>query len=167
MVARSKRGAILVVLLALTIVLPGCMKWFTPPQEVEVVFSAPTDVGGHGEIVVSVLNVPDGGLASISIDSLIGFLSGMRSVTVTPLSGFRVLAEHVDETAGILKAAAVRPAGGLDSGAVLKLGYETAGTPDLDFDQIGAVVLGTDQNTRVLYRGLSEADYYTKEVEAQ
>jgi len=167
MIGSPRAVSILAMLLALILVLAGCMRWFTPRQEVELVFSEPTGTGGHGEVRVSVLNVPDGGLASMSIDSLLGFLGGMGNVTVTPSSGFRILAEYVDEASGIMKVAAVRSAGGLDSGTILTLSYETAGTPDLDFGKIGTVVLGTDDNTRVTYRGVSEADYYTKEAEAQ
>ena len=71
-------------MLCLACGLAGCTgSWFTPKLEGSLILAPPIGVGTRGEILISVSEMPDGGLATISIDSALGFLIGVKNVTAS------------------------------------------------------------------------------------
>ena len=73
----------------------------------------------------------------------------------------------VQVTNGVLKLVALNSIGAVTGGPVVRLSYEKDGNPSYDIAKLGAVVLGSDQNTYIThYDVIADKAYYTKEVEA-
>jgi len=158
------RKVVAAVLLLVLAGLAGCTGgWFTPKIEGALILSP----ASGGRFAISVTEIVDGGLASIEIQTDPGFYSGMKDLSITGDSGFEVISSSFDDGNGVMKLVAVRTVGGLSDGLVVELGYSRDGSPALDHTKLGAVVLGSDQNTYIThYDTVADKAYYTKEVEA-
>jgi len=161
---RLGRGALGVLVLLATLILGGCTGgWFTPKIEGALILSP----ASGGRFAISVTEIADGGLASIEIQTDPGFYSGMKDLSIAGDSGFEVISSSFDDGNGVMKLVAVRTVGGLTDGLVVELQYSRDGSPALDDTKLGAVVLGSDQNTYITHYDLvADKAYYTKEVEA-
>lgn len=173
-IRRNKGGVIAVrtrlvvlglVAVGLIFALTACMGfWNTPQQLASLIFGPLAVSGGRGEFVISVTDMPDGGLASISVETDAGYYAGMKNVAVEGLSGFTILASQFDDATGTAKFVAARTSGGAEGGTVVKIAFEVDGTPAIDVaNKIGTVVLGSDFNTLITgYQTVTGKDYYTK-----
>ena len=163
-----RRGRIVLGLLVMGLVLAlaactGCFD--TPQQGAMLLLGNPVASGtGRGEFIISVVEMPDGGLASISLDSSTGFYSGMENLTIEGLNGFIVLAFQFDDVTGEVAFVAARADGGMEGGTVVRIGFDYDGAPGVDDSKIGTVVLGSDYGTIITgYTTVSDGkDYYTK-----
>jgi len=138
--------------MGLAVGLTACMSgWFTPQQIATLIIGDPVAVGGKWEVILSVANMPDGGLASIAVDNL-GFtytnVDG-SSVVATGLNGFVVLAQDFTTTPGKGRLTAANAATGIEGGTIIKITFTaTGGNPTLTIQQAdkGKVTLGSGNN---------------------
>jgi len=153
--ARTRLIAVGVVLVDLVVGLTACMgSLFTPQQVATLIIGNPVAVGGRWEVILSVANMPDGGLASIAVDNL-GFtytnVDG-NSVVATGLNGFLVLAQDFVTTPGKGRLTAANAATGIEGGTIIKVTFTATGA-NLTFtiQQVdkGKVTLGSHQNTTI------------------
>ena len=163
---RSRRVGLGVLAVALIFALTACTGFFdTPQQGAMLIFGDPVASGtGGGQFIISVVEMPHGGLASISLVSSPGFYSGMANLTIEGLNGFTVLAFQVNDVTGEVKFVAARADGGTEGGTVARIRFDYDGTPDIDDSKIGTVVLGSDYGTIITgYTTVTDGkDYYTK-----
>jgi hypothetical protein len=118
-----------VVALGLTACIGG---WFTPQLRVTLIVGEPVACGGKYEVLISAINVPDGGLAGIQCgelgDEALAFSDiEMSSVVATGLNGFLVTAEDFTTTVNEGSLIAVNAATGIEGGTILKLTFEATG----------------------------------------
>lgn len=96
MAARTRLIVVAMLALVLILGLTACMgHWFTPKQAATLIIGLPQVLGGKGEVLISVANMPQGGLASISINNLGITYTNITpaSIVATGLNGFTVLAQ--------------------------------------------------------------------------
>jgi hypothetical protein len=172
MIAKAKRVGLILLLVGLAVTLTACFgHWFTPPQTGTLIVGASVQVGGRYELLISVADMPDGGVAGIELgtDALpaIGFSNNVDGTTIVAegLSGFRVTAQSYTAAAPI-EGSLIAVYGGapIEGGPVLKLSFEATGDPTVTLDEtrinlasaIPAWIVGWDLETG--------ADYYTKEA---
>ncbi len=149
--------------------LSACMgNWFGTPTSATLIIGNPVVVGAKGEVMISVVNMPTGGLASIAIDD-----KGITYTNITPASiqatgvnGFTVLAKDFTTTAGKGRLVAVNPTSGSVGGTILKITFETSGgTPTFTIQSgdKGKVTLGSALNTLITTWELGTTKaYYAK-----
>lgn len=149
--------------------LTACMGgWFNPQLAATLIIGNPVAKGGNYEVLISVANMPDGGLASIAVDDL-GFtytnVDG-GSVVATGLSGFVVLAQDFITTPGKGRLTAPNAATGIDGGTIIKITFAATGAnPTFTIQQVdkGKVTLGSHQNTTITTWSLdTDKAYYAK-----
>jgi len=168
----AKIRLIVLSLLALGLVLglTACMgHWFTPKQAATLIIGKLVVSGNRGEVVISVANMPNQGLASIAIDDQgITFNDiDAASIDATGLNGFTVLASDFTTTAGKGCLVAANPTSGSVGGTIVKITFEVTGANPAfgiaDADK-GKVDLGTALDTLITAWDLSSnaADYYAK-----
>ena len=134
-------------LLAVGIILSlaGCMgAWFEPSKDPTLFLGEPVISEGQGEALISVTNMPDGGLAAIQVD-----LGGMTYNTekisdleIAGINGFIVLKSQFAEGKGGFML--INIFAGVETGAILKLTFKASGNV-----KIGDIVLIKDQITLV------------------
>lgn len=123
--------ALLAVLLALGIT--ACMGgWFTPQLRVTLIIGDPVAKGGKVEVLISVANMPDGGLAGIQFGTVgseaLTFANvNMATVAATGLNGFLVTTKDFTTTPNKGSLIAVNAATGIEGGTILKLTFEATG----------------------------------------
>ena len=127
---RATRGVIvvrmrLVVLgllsVGLIVALTACMgQWFTHEQKATLIIGQVVLTGNRGEVLVSVTNMPQEGLASIAIDNLgITYINIKdASIEATGLNGFDVLAQDFTTTPGKGRLVAANPNAGSEAGTI-------------------------------------------------
>lgn len=175
MTSRAKRVGSILLLFGLAVALASCTgHWFTPPQLGNLIVGPPVPMGGRYEVLISVADMPDGGLAGIQFgtdaDPAIEFSNDVDVLTIVAegLSGFRVTAQSY--TAGPpAEGSLMAVYGGVAvvSGQVLKLSFEATGNPTVTVKEslvtlasaVPAPIAGWDLETG--------AAYYTKEVTAR
>ena len=94
---RWTRGVVIcLAAIAVTFGITACMNWFTGAPEPTLLFGPVVITGDRGEILLSVKNMPDGGLASLAVvvGGITYDVSKISNVAVEPLTGFAVLAEQ-------------------------------------------------------------------------
>jgi len=162
---RLAKGAIGALAVSAMLLLTACTGgWFTPQLQGSLILGPVA----WTKVVISVTEIVDGGLASIEIQTDPGFYTGMRNLSVVGENGFEVISSSFDDVNGVLKFVAVRTIGGLAGGPVATVHFTRDGSPAYDHTKLGAVVLGSDQNTYIKhYDVVSDKAYYTKEVDAQ
>ncbi|MFC2108037.1 hypothetical protein ACFLS5_01075, partial [Candidatus Bipolaricaulota bacterium] len=131
----------------------------------------PVSVGGGYEVLISVADMPDGGVAGIQLGTTalpaITFSNNVDGATITAegLTGFRVTAQSY--TAGApVEGYLIAVYGGapIEAGPVVKLSFEAAGDPTVTLDET-RIWLTNDIPTWIAGWGLvTGAAYYTKEV---
>jgi hypothetical protein len=167
--ARTRLVEASLLLLGVGIGLAACMGgWFTPQQIATLIIGDPVAIGGKWEVVLSVANIPDGGLASIAVDNL-GFtytnVDG-NSVVATGLNGFVVLAQEFITTPGKGRLTAANAAAGVEAGTIVKITFTATGAnPTLTIQQAdkGKVTLGSGNNRPITTWTLGTGrKYYAK-----
>jgi len=169
---RSTTQRIIVGLLAvgLIFVLTACMGgWFTHEQKAYLVIGTPVIIGTHGEVIISVVNMPSEGAASIAIDDegiTYTNITG-SSVNVEGLNGFTVLAQDFTTTAGKGSLAACNANAGITGSPILKITFETTGTPTFTVTKT-KVNIGSHLNAFITSWKLSTGvAYYAKDAAQQ
>jgi len=155
--------------------LSACMGFFqNTAQTPTLIIGKPAVSGNRGEVLISVTNMPNQGLASIQIGKVgneaITFTNiDASSIKATGLNGFRVLTQDFATIAGKGCLLAVNPSAGSVGGTIVKITFEVTGAnPALgiaDADK-GKVDLGTALNTLIAQGtwalSSNAADYYAK-----
>ena len=148
----------------------ACMgHWYGQQQNPTLIIGKLAVSGNRGEVLISVINMPDNGLASIAIDDKGITYTNIKesSIVTTGLNGFTVLAQDFTTTAGKGRLVAANPTSGSVGGTIIKITFEVTGAnPTFGIEQAdkGKVTLGSDLNTLITPWDLSSnvADYYAK-----
>jgi len=159
---------IVVAMLALGLILglTACMGgWFTHEQNATLIVGQPAISGNRGEVLISVTNMPNQGLASIAIDDQ-GITTANidpTSVQVEGLNGFTLLASKFVGTDGGLLA--VNSTSGSVGGTILKITFEVTGAnPTFTLDKT-KVSIGSALNTLIkttTWALNTDTNYYAK-----
>ncbi|MFC2100040.1 hypothetical protein ACFLSF_04340 [Candidatus Bipolaricaulota bacterium] len=166
---RIRGGVICLAALAVALGITACMHWFTGPPVPTLIIGPVTIVGNRGEILLSVTDIPGGGLASMAVNVLTGIQfdpAKVANVAVVGLVGFEVLAQQFGVVnpnfGGFLVAHAVT---GLPAGDFVKLVFDVTGPTvtlaDFTFNQ-PSIDLGDDTNQDVAYQIRDAYKYYAK-----
>jgi len=94
---------IVVLSLGLILALSACMgQWFTREQTAFLVIGTPVITGTHGEVIISVVNMPQEGMAvmAVNVDGLTYTNTKISNIILVGLNGFTVLASEFDDTTG-------------------------------------------------------------------
>ena len=175
MTSKARHVGSMLVFLALALALTSCMgQWFTPLLTGKLIAGPPVRVGAQYEVLISVADMPDGGVAGIQLgtdtEPAITFTNNVDGLTITAegLSGFRVTAQSY--TAGPpVEGCLIAVYGGapIESGPVVKLSFEATGLPEVTLIE-ARVVLANDLPAWIAGWGLvTDAAYYTKEAGAR
>jgi len=170
----TRLGSILL-LVGLMLTLTACFgHWFTPPQVAVLIVGPPVQVGGRYEVLISVADMPDGGVAGIQLGTVaqraIAFSNNVDIGTITAegQSGFKVTAQTYaagPPVEGCL--IAVYGGAPIVSGPVLKLSFEATGVPAVTLDDT-RIRLTNDIPTWIAGWSLDAGvAYYTKKVETR
>jgi hypothetical protein len=171
MIPSPARKAILVLLaVGLLLALTACMgAWFTQDQHAYLVIGAPVVSGTHGEVIISVVNMPQEGMASLAVD-----VDGMTynnakitNIVLAGLNGFTVLASEFDDTTGKGRFVIANANAGSVGGTVAKLAFDASGNiaaGDVTFHK-PHITLGSHLNTLIMGWELStNKAYYAKDA---
>ena len=169
--ARTRLVAAGLLLVVVGIGLTACMGgWFNPQVVATLIIGAPVAKGGGYEVLISVANMPDGGLAGIQFgtagNEALTFSNNVITATIAAvgLSGFSVGAQNYiagPPPKGTL--IAVNPATGVDGGTILTLTFQaTAANPTVTVDKTKVTLL-SHQNTWITTWALEKTKaYYAK-----
>jgi hypothetical protein len=170
----AKRLGVLLVTASLVVVLSSCFgHWLTPPIVAKLIVGPVVGTNGRYEVLISVADMPDGGVAGIQLGTValpaIAFANvDVATIVAEGLSGFRVTAQSY--TAGDpAKGCVIAVYGGapIVSGSVLKLAFEAAVAPAVTLDDT-RIWLTNDVPTWIAGWDLETgAEYYTKEAGAR
>lgn len=161
---RSRRVVLGLLVVGLILALTGCMGgWFTHKQNATLIIGKSVVSGNRGEVLISVTNMPNEGLASIAIDDQ-GITTANidpASVQVQGLNGFTVLASEFVATHGRL--VATNSTSGSVGGTILKITFEVTGAnPTFTVDKT-KVSIGSALNTLITTWDLNtDTSYYAK-----
>jgi len=163
---RSRRVVLGLLAVALILGLTACMGgWFTHEQNATLIIGQPAISGNRGEVLISVTNMPNQGLASIAIDDQgITFDDiNAASIEVTGLNGFTVLASDFTTTTDKGSLAAANSTSGSAGGTILKITFEVTGAnPTFTLDKT-KVSIGNALNTLITAWDLNiDTTYYGK-----
>ncbi|MFC2105803.1 hypothetical protein ACFLS0_03535 [Candidatus Bipolaricaulota bacterium] len=172
MTPRARRAGSILLLVGLAVTLTACFgQWLTPLLTGKLIVGSPVPVDGRYEVLISVADMPDGGVAGIQLgtttEPAITFSNNVDGATITAegLSGFRVTAQSY--TAGApVEGYLIAVYGGvaIESGQALRLSFEATGVPTVTLDET-RIWLTNDIPTWIAGWGLvTGAAYYTKEV---
>jgi len=172
--SKAKRLGSVLLLVAVTLTLAACFgHWFTPPQLGTLIVGPVVGIDGRYEVLISVADMPDGGVAGIQLGTValpaIAFANvDVATIVAEGLSGFRVTAESYtvgDPAKGCV--IAVYGGAPIVSGPVLRLSFEAAGAPAVTLDDT-RIWLSNDVPTWIAGWDLETgAEYYTKEAGAR
>lgn len=150
--------------IAVAIGMTACMNWFTGVPEPTLLLGPVVIIGDQGEILLSVKNMPDGGLASLAVvlGGITYDVSKISNVSVEPLAGFTVLAEQF--TGGIGGFMVAHACAGLHDGAFAKITFDATNDPSLaDFVFTKSdMSMGDDSNNAVAFVLQDAFTYYSK-----
>ncbi len=165
----ARRAGMILLLVTLVLVLTSCFgNWFTAPTIAKLIVSDPVSVGGRYEVMISVTDMPSGGVAGIQFgtetDPAIAFTNvDVSTITADGLSGFEVPSQKYtagDPAQGCLMA--VNGAASIESGPVLKLSFEATGDPTVTVDE-GRVSLSNGAPGWITgWDAATDIAYYTK-----
>ena len=172
MIARMRWVVLGLLAMGLILALSACMgQWFTGQQTATLIIGKPVITGNHGEVLISVTNMPNQGLASIAIgDKGISFNDiKAASIVATGLNGFTVLAQDFTTTANKGRLVAANATSGSVGGTIIKITFETIGANPAfriaDADKV-KVTLGSALNTLIAQGAWNlssnTTDYYAK-----
>ena len=149
--------------IVLALGLSACTFLFSNPPVPTLILGEVIALGGCGELLLSVTNMPDGGMASISI--VVGGIAydaaKIANLTAVGLQGFEVLAEQFVGGNGGLSAA--HSCAGLPAGKFVLLRFDATGDvtlTDFTFDKT-KIALGDDDNQAITFDLTTAVDYYT------
>jgi len=162
---RSLRGAMIcLAAIAVAFGITACMNWFTGAPEPTLLLGPVVIIGDQGEILLSVKNMPDGGLASLAIvlGGITYDVAKISNVSVEPLAGFTVLAEQL--IAGVGGFMVAHSCAGLQDGAFAKITFKARNDPSLaDFVFTKAdISMGDDSNNAIAFVLQDAFAYYAK-----
>jgi len=169
MAARTRLIVVAMLALGLILGLTACMgQWFTPKQVATLIIGKLVASGNRGEVLISVTNMPNQGLASIAIDDKGITYTNIKasSIVAAGLNGFTVLAQDFT-TANKGRLVAANPTSGSVGGTIIKITFEVTGANPafgIVAADKGKVTLGSALNTLITAWTLSSnaADYYAK-----
>ena len=165
---------VVVGLLAVGLILgiTACMgRWFTPKQVATLIVGDPVATGGKYEVLISVANMPDGGLASmaVDVDGMTYNTTKISNIVATGLNGFMVPASEFNDATGKGRFVIANPNAGSVGGTVAKLTFDAnAAVTSADIGSSrftkSKITLGSALNTLITTWDLSSnaADYYAK-----
>jgi len=165
--SRKVRGAVIcLAALAVALGITACMHWFTAAPVPTLIIGPVTIVGNRGEILLSVTDIPGGGLASMAVNVLTGIqypVGKVANITVVGLVGFEVLAQQF--IAGVGGFLVAHASAGLPAGDFVKLVFDvtdpTVTLADFTFNK-PSIDLGDDNNQDVVYQIQDAFKYYAK-----
>ena len=164
-----KRLCLLVLLTSLALVLSSCFgHWLTPPTIAKLILSDPIRAGGKYEVLISVTDMPDEGIAGIQLGTqaqpAITFTNvDVATITTEGLNGFEVTSQTY--TAGAPATGcliAVNGAASIESGTVLKLSFEATGDPTVALDESLVSSANGVPAWIFAWNLATDIDYYTK-----
>ena len=169
--ARTRLVAASLLLLGVAIGLTACMGgWFTPQLAATLIIGNPVAVGGNWEVILSVANMPDGGLSSmaVDVDGMTYNSAKISNIVATELNGFTVTASEFNDATGKGRFVIANAATGVVGGTILKLAFDahaavtSADLGDARFDET-KITLGSALNTQITTwtKGTAKA-YYAK-----
>ena len=155
----------------LILALTACMgQWFTQEQKATLIIGQLVLTGNRGEVLISVTNMPQEGLASIAIDNLgitYADIDG-ASIEATGLNGFEVITQDFIITPGKGRLVAANSISGSVGGTIIKITFETNGAnPSLTIEQgdVAKVTLGSHLSTLIHpWNLVTNKAYYAKNV---
>ena len=153
---------------AVAISITSCIGfWDTPLQLGKLIVSDVVVTGSGGYVLVSVADMPGGGLASIQFgtvgDEAIDFTNiAASSIEIEGQSGFVPLAQDFTTNAYKGSAIAANAVTGIDGGVVLKFTFTITGSPATFTIDATKVSLGSHANAMITGWELSFVDYYTQ-----
>jgi hypothetical protein len=145
---KQRRWATLCVLgLIVASGLTACMFAISTPQVPTLILGEVAIIGHRGELLISVTNMPDSGLASVAVDlgGITYDITKISNVTLEGLFGFKIVVEQF--VAGDGGFVAVQPSSGLPGGVFIKLCFDVTGDVSLaDFQFTKADFTLADDN---------------------
>jgi len=145
----------LVLLAAGTVFLAGCFgQLFSSGLLPTLIIGEIQVVGDQGEVIFSVADMPDGGLAGIAINNLGITYQDIDGTTMvaTGMNGFDVFAPDFTTTLGKGRLVAVNAAGAVVGGPIFRITFTVNGAnPDVTIDPAdkGLVTLSSDLGTLI------------------
>ena len=166
---RSKTAGLLVVAASLVLILTSCFShWLTPPTIAKLIVSEPVLVGGRYEVSISVVDMPDGGVAGIQLGTVgapvIEFTNvDVSTITAEGLSGFEVTSQLYSAGPPIEGClVAVNGVAPIESGLVLKLSFEATGAPTVTLDEARVSLANSGPGWLLAWDLVTDMAYYTK-----
>lgn len=164
MIQRIRGVVIVLVAFVLAIGMTACMNWFTGVPEPTLLISPVSIIGDRGEILLSVKNMPDGGLASLAVvlGGITYDISKISNVAIEPLAGFTLLAGQF--IAGVGGFMVAHSCAGLHDGAFAKITFKATNNPTLaDFVFTKPdMSMGDDSNNAIAFVLQDAFEYYAK-----
>jgi len=164
--ARTRLVAAGLLLVGVAIGLTACMGgWFNPQVVATLIIGNPVAKGGNYEVLISVANMPDQGIAGIQIND--GGITttnvAATSIVANGLNGFVVTASDFTAPAPQGCLMAVNPATGIIGGTVLKLTFTATGANPTVTLHEAQIKLLSHLNTWITTWSLETGKkYYTK-----
>ena len=143
-------------------------QWFTQEQTAFLVIGTPVISGTHGEVIISVANMPSEGAASIAIDKAGITYTNITgtSISVEGLNGFIVLAQDFVITSGKGGLVAANTNSGITGGPILRITFETTSASPTFTVAEAKVSIGNHLNTLITGWELrTNKAYYAKDAE--
>jgi hypothetical protein len=162
---RTRFIALSLLVFAVVLTLSGCMgHWFTPEPQAMLIVGQAVVSGGKWEVIVSVVNMPDGGLAGIEIDD--GGITLIQidasTVSATGLNGFVLITEDYTDPAPAGCLIATNAATGNESGSILKFSFDSTGAnPEVILDK-AKIKLLSDAFTWITNWDIGTKAYYAE-----
>lgn len=150
----------------LAFALTACMgQWFAHEQSATLIIGDMVISGNRGEVLISIVNMPDQGLASIGIaDQGIGFADiKAASIEVEGLNGFTIASSDFSATTNKGCLVATNITSGNEAGTILKVTFEANGpNPTFTVDKT-KVSIWSALNTLITTWDLNtDTSYYAK-----
>ena|GEM_PF-426639 len=165
---RSRRMAAIALAVGMILGLTACMGfWNTPIQLGNLIIGPVVVTGAGGYVLVSVADMPGGGLASIQFgtvanEAIVFANIDASTITIEGKNGFVVLAQDFATVAGKGTLIAVNAATGVVGGTILKFAFTVTGANPTFTVYKTKVTLGSDSNAMIAAWDTSSLDYYTK-----
>jgi len=163
---RRIRGAVIcLAVLGLAIGIAACTNLLTAPVGPTLLTGSVMITGDRGEILLSVKNMPDGGLASLAVvlGGITYPVAKVENVAVVPLAGFTVLAEQFAAGSGGFLVA--HSCAGLPEGEFAKLTFDVIGASpvlaEFTFKEAD-ISMGDDSNNAIVFGISDPLEFYSK-----
>lgn len=126
---RARLLLVAAVALVMLVGLIGCLgKLLTPPSTATLIVSEAMISDGRGRVMLSVKDMPDGGMAAIAVVvGGVGYLGHISNVAIEGLQGFEVLASLFDDGTGDGGFVLSNPSVGIVDGEFARITFDTTG----------------------------------------